>query len=122
MERLTKILLFLLIPTLCFGATINRENIKPKADYKSDGNTFFMVNMTCAEENTVLANVKNNTFVRCNITNCILDESNTFEMSIYTPEQPEVIEVITYEDLEDRINQLETFITDNSLSVPAEVK
>ena len=110
------ILVFLLIPSVCLSAEINRQNIKPKADYKADGDTFFMVNMICAEENTSLPNVKNNMFIRCNIRNCILDETNTFSKSIYTPE----VIIFPDEKTEDevRIYQLEKFITDNSLIVP----
>ena len=114
-----KILLFLLIPSICFGATISRENIKPKADYKANGDTFYMVNMTCAEENTVLSNVKDCTFVRSNIVNCILDETNNLTQSIYEPEQPAHVDADSYETLVARVEQLETFIEDNSLVVPA---
>ena len=114
------ILLFLLIPSVCYGATISRENINADG-YVSDGNTFFMVNFTCSEENTVLANVKNNTFIRCNVKNCILDETNVFEKSNYVPEQPEVVVEDTYEELEARVVQLEKSLTDNSIAVPAKV-
>ena len=104
---------------VCFGAEINRQNIKPKADYASDGNTFIKVNMICSEENTSLPNVKNNTFIQCNIINCILDGTNTFEKSLYTPEKIIPPVEITAEELDVRVKQLEKFITDNSLSIPA---
>ena len=113
------LIIFLMMCGVCWGANVERQNIKPKTTYKSSGNTFFMVNMTCAEENTVLPNVKNNTFVKSIIKNCILDGSNTFERSLYGPEEPEVIVEDTYEELEDRIIQLETFITDEGLTVPS---
>ena len=97
---------------------ISRQEIKADANFKADGKTFFMCNITCAEENTVLADVKNNTFIRSNITNCILDDSNSFKKSNYVSEQPEVIEEETYEDLQTRVAQLETFITSKSLIIP----
>lgn len=110
----------ILMMGICVGAfaDVSKKNIRNVVDYSADGETFYMVNFTCAEENTVLPNIKNCTFIRSNITNCILDNSNTFEKSNYVPEQPEVIDEETVEELNDRIVQLETFITDNSLLVP----
>ena len=111
------IILFLLLATPCFGAEISRQNIKPKADYTSDGDTFYMVNMKCAEENTSLSNVKNSKFIRCNIKNCILDDSNTFDRSLYVPEQPEVIEVKTYEELEVEVAELKADIVTKDATI-----
>ena len=78
-----------------------------------------MVNIDCSQENTSLSNVKNSTFERCNIRNCILDESNTLIKSIYVPEKPEEIEEESVEELKARVTQLETFIESKSLKVPA---
>jgi len=119
MKRLF-IIPFLLITTLAFGATISRVNITPKANYEADQEIFFMVNMTCERENTNLPKVTKNMFIRSRIINCILDDTNTFSKSIYLPE-PEPVELNDFEKLEKRTIQLEKFIRDNGLVVPAKV-
>jgi len=113
------LIIFFMMCGVCLAATISRQNIKPKADYASNGNMFFMVNMICEEENTSLPNVINNMFIRSNVINCLLDGSNTFDKSIYLPEK-EIVELNYYEELDARVKQLEKFITDEGLEAVIE--
>jgi len=116
MKRL--IILLLLIATPCFGAEISRKNLNvTNTNVVADGNTYYMCNFRCAEPNTVLPNVKNNTFVKSMVVNCLIDDSNTFERSIYRPEpDPEIdsVEIIMIK----RIIQLQKYIKDNGGTVP----
>ena len=121
MKKAILVLMMLGFVTVCFAqAKISKENIHPKADYKAIGVEFYMTNLVCSVENTVLANVKNCKFIRCNIFNCILDGSNTFEKSIYYPDYN--IQEPPKTEEEKRVIQLEKFITDNALIIPAKVE
>jgi len=122
MKKAIMIISFLMICSVVYAQTISRQNIKPKADYKANGEHFYMVNLVCDEINTSLPSVRNSTFERCNIWNCMLDESNIFIQSVYEPEYYKPIpRPKTDEELKARVLQLEKFIEDNSLPVPTEV-
>jgi len=94
-----------------------KQNIIVDTNYTADGVTFFMCNFKAVSPKTVLTNVKNCTFTRCNLFGCEVDDSNTLvksasiDTTVY-PAEP------TEEELKERVTQLETFITDNDLIVP----
>ena len=113
------ILIFLLIATPCLAKDYIKQNMKVDSKFVADGDYFYMVNFMCSEINTSLPNVKKSTFEKCNILNCVLDESNVFKQTRYDPEASKPVpKEDTPEEMKERIIQLETFIEDNSLIVP----
>jgi len=96
----------------------NRKNIQVDGNFTADKETFFMCNLYCATPKTSLPNVKNCTFERCNLYGCEVEETNTLKQSNVVDTTPKLPE----QTPEERIAQLEKFISDNSLIIPKKVQ
>ena len=104
------ILLFLC--SVCYAA--ERENIQVDENWIPTDTRYFMCNFYAKNPKTILTKVKGVEFEMCNLYGCEVDETNELKRSNVvdtTPRPPE-------KTPDERIKQLEDFITFNGLSVP----